>query len=165
MRSGWSANCARFPASARSSRARAWHAPNWSCGPISRAADLGVTSAAIAETLRVATLGDYDQDLAKLNLSERQVPIVVRLADAAREDLQTLKQLPVPGARGAVPLENVATLEIGSGPSQITRYDRMRNINFEVELNGRELGEGGTGGTRAAQPADTTAGGDAGIGR
>jgi multidrug efflux pump subunit AcrB len=106
-----------------------------------RAADLGVTSAAIAETLRVATLGDYDQDLAKLNLSERQVPIVVRLADAAREDLQTLKQLPVPGARGPVALESVATLEIGSGPSQITRYDRMRNINFEVELNGRELSE------------------------
>jgi multidrug efflux pump subunit AcrB len=106
-----------------------------------RAADLGVTAASIAETLRVATTGDYDQDLAKLNLSERQVPVVVRLTDAARDDLQTLKRLPVPGARGPVPLENVAVLEIGSGPSEITRYDRLRNINFEIELNGRELGE------------------------
>ncbi|MET0498033.1 MAG: efflux RND transporter permease subunit [Steroidobacteraceae bacterium] len=106
-----------------------------------RAADLGVNSAAIADTLRVATLGDYDQDLAKLNLSERQVPVVVRLNDAAREDIETLRRLPVPGARGPVPLESVATLQIESGPSQIARYDRMRNINFEVELNGRALGD------------------------
>jgi multidrug efflux pump subunit AcrB len=106
-----------------------------------RAADLGVTSAAIADTMRVATLGDYDQDLAKLNLSERQIPVVVRLTDAARNDMETLRRLPVPGARGPVPLESVATLQIESGPSEIRRYDRMRNINFEVELNGRPLGD------------------------
>ncbi|OEC36234.1 Multidrug efflux pump subunit AcrB [Pseudomonas cuatrocienegasensis] len=105
-----------------------------------RAADLGVTSAAIADTLRVATTGDYDQELAKLSFSERQVPVVVRLSDAARGDFEMLKRLPVPGARGPVPLENVATLEIGSGPAEIARYDRMRNINFEIELNGEALG-------------------------
>ncbi|GAB6389321.1 efflux RND transporter permease subunit [Stutzerimonas marianensis] len=106
-----------------------------------RAADLGVTSAAIADTLRVATMGDYDQELAKLSFSDRQVPVVVRLTDAARQDLETLKRLPVPGARGPVPLENVATLEIGSGPTEISRYDRKRNINIEVELNGEALGD------------------------
>lgn len=106
-----------------------------------RAADLGVTSAAIADTLRVATMGDYEQELAKLSFSERQVPVVVRLTDVAREDLEMLKRLPVPGARGPVPLENVATLEIGSGPSEISRYDRMRNINIEIELNGEALGD------------------------
>lgn len=106
-----------------------------------RAADLGVTSAAIADTLRVATMGDYDQELAKLSFSDRQVPVVVRLTDAARKDLETLKRLPVPGARGPVPLENVATLEIGSGPTEISRYDRKRNVNIEVELNGEALGD------------------------
>ncbi|HEX8609833.1 MAG TPA: efflux RND transporter permease subunit [Telluria sp.] len=106
-----------------------------------RAADLGVTPAAIADTLRVATSGDYDQELAKLNLSERQVPLVVRLADGARDDIDTLKRLPVPGARGVVALENVATLEIGSGPAQIARYDRRRNIDIEIELNGQSLDE------------------------
>src|SRR5690606_33234873 len=65
-----------------------------------RAADLGVTSAAIAETLRVATAGDYDQSLAKLNLSQRQVPIVVKLPPQARTDLALLERLSVPGARG-----------------------------------------------------------------
>ena len=106
-----------------------------------RAADLGVTSAAIADTLRIATAGDYDQSLAKLNLAERQVPVVVRLPAEARTDLDLLSRLPVPGARGPVPLANVATIEVASGPVQISRYDRARNINIEVELNGQPLGE------------------------
>jgi multidrug efflux pump subunit AcrB len=106
-----------------------------------RAADLGVTSAAIAETLRVATSGDYDQSLANLNLSQRQVPIVVKLRADARTDVELLSRLAVPGARGPVMLGNVATLSIESGPAQIDRYDRLRNINIEVELNGQPLGE------------------------
>lgn len=106
-----------------------------------RAADLGVTSAAIADTLRVATAGDYDQGLAKFNLAQRQVPVVVRLPAGARQDLDLLARLPVPGARGPVPLNNVATLSMESGPAQIARYDRLRNINFEIELNQQPLGE------------------------
>jgi len=106
-----------------------------------RAADLGVTSAAIADTLRIATAGDYDQSLAKLNLSQRQVPIVVRLAADARADLDLLSRLAVPGARGPVMLGNVATLTLDSGPAQIDRYDRQRNVNFDIELNGAPLGD------------------------
>jgi len=106
-----------------------------------RAADLGVTSAAIADTLRIATAGDYDQGLAKLNLSQRQVPVVVKLAANARTDLDLLSRLAVPGARGPVMLGNVATLTVDSGPAQIDRYDRLRNINFEIELNGVPLGQ------------------------
>jgi len=106
-----------------------------------RAADLGVTSAAIADTLRIATSGDYDQGLAKLNLSQRQVPVVVKLSDNGRQDIDLLSRLPVPGARGPVALSNVATLEIASGPAEIARYDRLRNINFEIELNQQPLGE------------------------
>ena len=106
-----------------------------------RAADLGVTTAAIADTLRVATRGDYDQSLPKLNLSQRQVPIVVRLPAEARTDLDLLGRLPVPGTRGPVMLSSVATLELSSGPAQIDRYDRLRNINFEIELNGQPLGD------------------------
>ena len=106
-----------------------------------RAADLGVTTAAIAETLRVATAGDYDQSLPKLNLSQRQVPIVVRLPAAARTDIDLLARLPVPGKAGPVPLGNVATLTIDSGPAQIDRLNRLRNVNFEIELNQQPLGE------------------------
>ncbi|RZL34038.1 MAG: efflux RND transporter permease subunit, partial [Rubrivivax sp.] len=106
-----------------------------------RAADLGVSTAAIADTLRIATAGDYDQFLPKLNLSQRQVPIVVRLPDAARADLALLSELTVPGARGPVPLRQVAELQLTSGPAQIDRYDRLRNVNFEIELNGLPLSD------------------------
>ena len=106
-----------------------------------RAADQGVTSAAIAETLRVATSGDYDQGLAKLNLSQRQVPVVVKLAAEARADLDLLSRLAVPGSRGPVMLGNVAAFSVESGPAQIDRYDRQRNINFEIELNQQPLGK------------------------
>ena len=106
-----------------------------------KAADLGVTSAAIADTLRIATAGDYDQALPKLNLSQRQVPVMVKLKADARTDLELLSRLAVPGARGPVMLGNVVNLSIDSGPAQIDRYDRLRNINFEVELNQQPLGE------------------------
>ena len=105
-----------------------------------RAADLGVTSAAIADTLRIATAGDYDQGLAKLNLSQRQVPIVVKLPPDARQDLALIERLAIPGARGPVPLSNVASLSVDSGPAQIDRFNRQRNVNFEIELNGQPLG-------------------------
>ena len=107
-----------------------------------RAADLGVTSSAIADTLRIATAGDYDVSLPKLNLSQRQVPIVVKLREDARRELGTLQRLSVPTSTGgSVMLEQVATIELTGGPAVIDRYDRSRNINFEIELSGQPLGD------------------------
>ncbi len=106
-----------------------------------KAADLGVTSSAIAETLRIATNGDYESALSKLNLSQRQVPIVVRLDAAARKDLELLGRLTVPGIKGPVMLSEVATFEMSSGPAVISRLNRVRNVNMEVELSGMPLGE------------------------
>ncbi len=105
-----------------------------------KAAKLGVTSAAIADTLRIATAGDYDEDLAKLNLSQRQVPIVVKLPPGARQDIALLERMTVPGKYGPVMIGNVASLSLDSGPAEIDRYDRQRNINFEIELNQQPLG-------------------------
>ena len=106
-----------------------------------RAADLGVTTLAIAETVRVATAGDYDISLPKLNLSERQVPIRVKLPDSVRANLEELARLSVPGKNGPVMLGNVATLGIESGPAQIDRLNRSRNVTLELELSTRQLGE------------------------
>lgn len=108
---------------------------------LARAADMGVTSSAIAETLRIATVGDYDTALPKMNLPQRQIPIVVKLDAAARGDLDLLARLAVPGSKGPVMLGQVATLSFGGGPAVIDRYDRARNINFEVELAGIALGD------------------------
>ena len=105
------------------------------------AADLGVTPAAIADTLRIATLGDYDAALPKLNLAQRQVPIVVKLASASRQDMDLLGRLTVAGTHGPVMVSQVARLELASGPAVIDRYNRSRNVNMEVELSGMPLGD------------------------
>jgi multidrug efflux pump subunit AcrB len=106
------------------------------------AADLGVTSNVIGETLRIATVGDYEQLLPKLNLEQRQIPIVVKLNNAGRQDLSTLGKLAMPSVHGgSVPLEQVATLQISSGPAVISRYDRSRNVQFNIELSGLPIGD------------------------
>ena len=106
-----------------------------------KAADLGVSSNTISETLRIATDGDYDFALAKLNLSQRQVPIVVQLADEARKDQSILEHLTVPGSKGPVMLAQVADFNLEGGPAVIDRYDRTRNVQIEVELSKLTLGD------------------------
>ncbi len=107
-----------------------------------RAADLGVSTADIAAATRVATRGDYEQFLSKLNLPERQVPIRVQLDEAALSDPALLGQLRVPTASGgSVPLSSVAEITTASGPSQIDRFDRRRNVTITVDLNGMAMGE------------------------
>ncbi|MFC7421641.1 efflux RND transporter permease subunit [Iodobacter arcticus] len=108
---------------------------------LARAADLGVSIASISDTIRISTVGDFDTQVAKLNLPERQIPIVVRLPDSTRKDLEQIKQLKVPSKHGDVMLGEVASVELSSGPSQIDRYDRARDVIFDIELNGRSLGE------------------------
>ncbi len=104
-----------------------------------RMADLGVTSAAVADTLRVATAGDYDQGLAKLNLSQRQIPIVVKLPPEARQDLDLLRKLTVPGKHGPVEISQVAQVTIDSGPAAIDRLNRSRSVTFNIELQDQPL--------------------------
>ena len=109
-----------------------------------RAADLGVTAADIGETLRIATLGDYDWSLPKLNLDQRQIPVMVRLNARGREDLRVLERLSVPSTRaeeGPVFLSQVAQIALSSGPAVIRRFDRVRNVSFEIELSGAALGD------------------------
>jgi multidrug efflux pump subunit AcrB len=106
-----------------------------------RAAELGITSEAIARAVRVATNGDYSASMSKLNLPQRQIAIRVRFASPVRTDLRELSALRVAGTSGTVALNTVANITIGSGSSQINRIDRSRNVTLTVELNGRALGE------------------------
>lgn len=108
---------------------------------VAKAAELGVTAASIGETVRVATAGDYDLALTKMNMTERQVPIRVKLPDAVRADLDAIGRLTVPGRNGPVMLANVASVTMESGPAEIDRLNRSRNVTFNVELSGRSLGE------------------------
>ena len=115
--------------------------PRSSSGPtLRRAAERGVTTAAIGEVVRVATSGDFDPLVARLNLDNRQVYIRVRIADASRQDIETLANLRVTGRGGPVPLSSVANLSMESGPSQIDRYDRHRYVTVGADLGGMPLG-------------------------
>ncbi|MEJ6067864.1 efflux RND transporter permease subunit, partial [Psychrobacter sp. 16-Bac2893] len=106
-------------------------------------ADKGVTTQDIATTLRVATVGDYEQRLSKLNLDTRQIPIVVRLPDIAKQNVSQLEGLYVPSALPAqgVRVGEVATLDFGTGPAQISRLDRERAISITVQPANGELGD------------------------
>ena len=107
-----------------------------------QAAQAGVTAATLSQTVRVATLGDVDQNLPKFNLGDRQIPIRLTLTEAARDDLATLQNLRVPtSGGGTVPLSSVADIAFGSGPNTLTRRDRSRVATIRAEMNGIALGE------------------------
>jgi len=99
------------------------------------AAELGVTTAALSQTIRIATLGEIEQNAARFSLSDRQIPIVVRLSEKARTDYRTIENLPVPLANGgSVPLSRVADISFGSGPTAIQRYNQNRRVLVGADL-------------------------------
>jgi hydrophobe/amphiphile efflux-1 (HAE1) family protein len=101
------------------------------------AADLGVSTEAISEAVRIATIGDIGANLAKFDVGDRQVPIRVQLDEKARADRQALESLKVATASGAtVPLSAVARFELAQGPTAIDRYDRMRRVLVGADLVG-----------------------------
>jgi multidrug efflux pump subunit AcrB len=99
------------------------------------AADLGVTTTALSQTIRIATLGDIQQNSAKFSLSDRQVPIQVSLSENERRDLSTLENLPVPTSNGgSVPLKAVAEIGFGAGPTTVQRTNQERRTQVGADL-------------------------------
>ncbi|WP_417408546.1 efflux RND transporter permease subunit [Hoeflea sp.] len=99
------------------------------------AARLGVTTAQIAETVRVATIGDVDAALAKISLDNRQIPIRVQLDPVYRADIDRIGNLRVATSKGvSVPLKTVADIVITQGPSTINRFNRERQATIGASL-------------------------------
>jgi HAE1 family hydrophobic/amphiphilic exporter-1 len=109
---------------------------------LDEAARFGITTQQISQAVRVATIGDVDANLPKFNAGDRQIPIRARFDLGARSDLAVVRAIPITGATGVVaPLEAVADVSFGLGPSSITRYDRERRVVIGADLVGRlELG-------------------------
>jgi multidrug efflux pump subunit AcrB len=98
---------------------------------------LGVSTESLAETIRVATIGDVGPALAKLDTDGRTIPIRVLLEENARADRQVLEQIRIPSQRGGgVPLVALADISFGEGATQIVRYDRQRQASVEADLAG-----------------------------
>lgn len=107
------------------------------------AAEMGITSAALASTIRIATIGDTGSNVAKFNTGDKQIPIIVRLEKDVREDLFRMAGLRIPSTTGApVPLNVVADLALATGPTSIDRYDRQYRTSVDADVaKGFFLGE------------------------
>ena len=110
---------------------------------LDQAAQLGISVAQIAETVRIGTLGDISANLAKFSAGDRQIPIRVQLQEHSRRTLDILEALRITGTQGySVPLSAVAEIQFGQGPTALERYDRNRRIALEADLVGNTaLGE------------------------
>ncbi|MGK6323095.1 efflux RND transporter permease subunit [Sphingomonas sp. DT-51] len=99
------------------------------------AANLGVTTAALSNAIRIATIGDIDQNSARFSLSDRQIPIRVALEQSSRSRLATIQNLPVQTqSGGSVPLNLVAEIGFGSGPTRIQRINQQRQLTIGADL-------------------------------
>ncbi|MCA1653547.1 MAG: efflux RND transporter permease subunit [Sphingomicrobium sp.] len=99
------------------------------------AAKLGVTTSALSQTVRIATIGDIAQNSAKFSLADRQVPITVSLSQNDRRDLSTLENLPVPtSSGGSVALKSVADIGFGAGPATVQRTNQVRRLAVGADL-------------------------------
>jgi multidrug efflux pump subunit AcrB len=99
------------------------------------AADLGVTTSALSNAIRIATLGDIDQNSARFSLNDRQIPIRVALDQSSRTEMSTIRNLPVATQNGgSVPLSVVAEIGFGSGPTKINRLNQQRQLTIGADL-------------------------------
>ncbi len=102
---------------------------------VEQAARLGVTTQKIAETIRVATIGDGDAALAKLSIDNRLIRVRVQLDSDLRSDANKIGVLRVPTNNGgSVPLSAVADIRIAEGPSKIDRLNRERKASIGANL-------------------------------
>ncbi len=106
------------------------------------AADQGVSVQQIARTATMATVGDNSANLAKFDLPDRQIGILVQIDPRYRKDLESIGNLRVMAQNRSIPLRQVAKVEFGSGAAEISRYDRSRKVTITASLaHGGTLGQ------------------------
>jgi cobalt-zinc-cadmium resistance protein CzcA len=108
-----------------------------------RAARYGLTPGDINTTIRTAIGGDSAGDLYEPG-SDRHFPIIVRLAPEYRKSAEAIQNLRI-GAQGPngitqVPLSEVATVKLVSGPAYIYREQQERYLPIKFSVRERDLG-------------------------
>ena len=97
-----------------------------------KAAQLGVSVADVANTLRLLVAGDKVSDY---NEGGEQYEVHVRSIADVRNHLDELKMLTVPSSKfDTVPLDDVVHFERGTGPAQINRLARTRQVTITANL-------------------------------
>lgn len=109
-----------------------------------KAARYGLNMTDVQDAVAIAVGG---REAGTFFQGDRRFSILVRLPDAVREDLDTLRRLPVPlpkaGGEGKahyVSLAEIATLELAPGPNQVSRENGKRRVVVSANVTGRDLG-------------------------
>jgi HAE1 family hydrophobic/amphiphilic exporter-1 len=102
---------------------------------------LGISVGDAAQALRVAFAGVEAGDWVDPSGETRDV--AVRLHPEDRISASNIEQLPitVAGSSRLVPLEQIATVTMGKGPSRIQHVDGKRTISVAANAQGRAAGE------------------------
>lgn len=91
-----------------------------------KASDLGVNVSDVAQSLRLLVGGDQ---ISTYNEGGEQYEVHVRASQGFRTDASSISQLNVPSTRvGSVGLDSFVKLEEASGPTQIERSSRQRQV-------------------------------------
>jgi cobalt-zinc-cadmium resistance protein CzcA len=108
-----------------------------------QAARLGLSVAAVQDVIGAAIGG---REAGVVFEGDRRFPIIVRLTDAVRENIDALKNLPVPlpastqtGKAPAVLLKQVAGFDVSEGPNQISRENGKRRVVVTANVRGRDI--------------------------
>ncbi|MCZ0735630.1 efflux RND transporter permease subunit [Phreatobacter sp. AB_2022a] len=105
-------------------------------------ARMGLSTFQVQEVIGAALGG---RDAGVIFEGDRRFPVVVRLPDAVREDIEKLKHLPVPiaaegtGRATSILLEQVASLTFVEGPNQISRENGKRRVVVTANVRGRDI--------------------------
>ncbi len=109
----------------------------------------GLNVSDVQEVIEVAVGG---KEAGRVFEGDRRFDLLVRLPERLREDMETLKRLPVPLAATAkstdggdprpayVTLEEVASFELAPGPNQVSRENGKRRAVVTANVRGRDLG-------------------------
>jgi cobalt-zinc-cadmium resistance protein CzcA len=103
-----------------------------------RAARAGVS---VEDTLAAVEAARSGRVVGSVMEGRRRFEIAVRLAEGVAADPQALASVPVGSGDGRLlPLAQVARVEIGEGPAQISREQALRRVTIEANVRGRDLG-------------------------
>ncbi len=103
----------------------------------------GLTVEEVGDTVAAAMAG---REAGLVFEGDRRFPVVVRVPQATRNDLDALAALPVllpeeaAHARGSVPLGQVARFTYAEGLNQISREDGKRRVVVQANVRGRDVG-------------------------
>ena len=97
------------------------------------ASQLGVSLSDIASQVRIAYLGSEVQSIQR---NRDEVKVFVRYPKEERASIDQLERLSIRTPAGnSVPLDSVASIDVGRGFAQIRRVDRRRTVNVQADVN------------------------------